>query len=106
MGGLKIPNSSTVQPVGTSETVPATAAGQANRRILVIDDNPHIHADFRKVLVGVAENDGDATGRLDQLDALVNSFFGQSQSPAGALATKPRFELESVMRGQEGLATI
>jgi two-component system, sensor histidine kinase and response regulator len=106
MGGSKTPNSSTAQPADTGKTVPATAAGQPNRRILVIDDNPQIHADFRKVLVGIAEKDGDATGRIDQLDALANSFFGHSQSPAGASAAKPRFEMESVMRGQEGLATI
>ncbi|MFM1768022.1 MAG: hypothetical protein RJA22_551 [Verrucomicrobiota bacterium] len=62
-------------------------------RILIIDDNPAIHEDFRKILQGPA-----AASPLDQLES---SLFGSAPavSPASLL---PSFEVDSAMQGQEG----
>ncbi len=49
---------------------------------------------------------GGANGRVDQLDALKNSIFGRSESAMGESAEIPSFELESTMRGQDGLAMV
>ena len=47
-----------------------TALGQKNNRILVIDDNPEIHQDFRKVL-GTARDAG-----ASELDSAEAAIFG------------------------------
>ena len=61
-----------------------------NHRILVIDDNPAIHADFRKILC--AE---EKTGGLDEMDA---SIFGQTD-----IATvRNKYEIDSAYQGQDG----
>jgi CheY-like chemotaxis protein len=54
------------------------------RRILVIDDNPAIHADFRKILCPASSQGGN-------LEALAASLFGASPSSARvpAEATPP-----------------
>ncbi|HKS36895.1 MAG TPA: response regulator [Verrucomicrobiae bacterium] len=67
----------------------------ANRRILVIDDNRAIHADFRKILVGTAET----RGGLDQAEAVL---FGDAASESQS----PVFEIDSAYQGQEGLDLI
>lgn len=59
-------------------------------RILVIDDNPDIHADFRKILIS---GDGLA-GPLARAEAELHE------------ATPPNFELDCVHRGEEGLAHV
>ena len=41
------------------------------RRILIVDDNPAIHEDFRKILAPPKSN--------DELDALESSLFGESR---------------------------
>jgi signal transduction histidine kinase len=68
---------------------------QANRRILVVDDNPAIHSDFRKILCpALTGNDG--------LDAVEAEIFGHGQavpSPAG-------FQVDSAFQGQEGFALV
>ncbi|MCC6747805.1 MAG: SpoIIE family protein phosphatase [Deltaproteobacteria bacterium] len=66
-----------------------------NRRILVIDDNPAIHDDIRKVLM-------PATPRLAELSALEAELFGGEQV-AGPEAS---FELESAFQGQQGLTLL
>ena len=68
----------------------------SNRRILVIDDSPNIHQDFRKILAPLhrAQN-----GRLEETEA---AFFGES----GAAAAKTSFELCSATQGQEGLERV
>ena len=65
-----------------------------NRRILVVDDNPAIHEDFRKVLHKPVA--GDA------LDSLESAFF-EGAAPAGESAD---FELDSAFQGEEGLAKV
>lgn len=63
------------------------------RRILVIDDEPSIHADFRSVLAPVPPERADA--RLESLEA---SMFGNPQPPQ-----RSGFDLSSAYQGEEGL---
>ena len=67
--------------------------GTENRRILLIDDTPAIHDDFRKILV---EKSGEAD--LNQLEV---ALFG-----ARPLSASVRFELDSAFQGEEGLAML
>jgi DNA-binding NtrC family response regulator len=64
-------------------------------RILVIDDNPEIHKDFRKILC----TDRCRSSRLENLEAELfqeTSFLGRQS----------RFEIDSAYQGQEGLARV
>ena len=66
-----------------------------NRRILVIDDNPAIHEDFRKILCT----------RLPGAEALAEAaaaLFGETEAPGDDRA----FELESAFQGEEGLERV
>ncbi|PNG30325.1 MULTISPECIES: ATP-binding protein [Pseudomonas] len=63
----------------------------SNRRILLIDDTPSIHDDFRKILTPPA---ADANS-LDDLEA---QLFGAQAKPR-----QQPFELDSAYGGQEGL---
>lgn len=65
-----------------------------NRRILVVDDNPAIHEDFRKILRGGAE--GSAFEKLSA------GFFGENL-PDQRVAS---FELHSAFQGEEGLEMV
>jgi diguanylate cyclase len=67
---------------------------KVNRRILVIDDNESIHADFRKIFCPAAQ-----TERLDELE---QSLFGSDRVAAAAAP----FELDSAHQGREGLARV
>jgi two-component system, NtrC family, sensor kinase len=67
-----------------------------NRRILLIDDTPAIHEDFRKILVPGAPQ---CTG----LSAAESALFGDE--PEVSAVTAP-FELDSAYQGQEGLAKL
>ena len=63
-----------------------------NRRILLVDDNEAIHADFRKILSA-------GGGETSQLDAARAALFGA----APAAATGPSYELTSAHQGREAL---
>jgi diguanylate cyclase (GGDEF)-like protein len=63
-----------------------------NRRVLVIDDNPAIHKDFRKIL-------GAGLDQAANVDADELALFG---APAAAPA-RPHFEVDSALQGQEGV---
>jgi len=65
------------------------------RRILVIDDNPAIHEDFRKILCV------DRTS-ASKLESAESALFGAPESRDGQL----RFEIDSAHQGQEGLARV
>jgi signal transduction histidine kinase len=67
-----------------------------NRRVLLVDDMPTIHDDFRKILCPPAQ---DANG----LGTLEAALFGDEPAPATAMAG---FELDSAFQGQEGLARV
>ena len=64
-----------------------------HNRILLIDDNPSIHEDFKKIFAG--END-------QGLDSSRTDLFGD----ADATPKPDRFILESAFQGQEGLQRV
>ena len=66
-----------------------------NRRVLVVDDNPAIHEDFRKIICGSMPT----AGALSQSEA---AFFGEAEA-AGA---DPEFEMDSAFQGQEALQRV
>lgn len=67
-----------------------------NRRVLIIDDNPAIHDDFRKVLrVGAVDRDADLSAK----EALL---FGDSPSTR----IGDDFEVETALQGEEGVELI
>ncbi|KNH25641.1 ATPase [Pseudomonas syringae] len=66
----------------------------SNRRILLIDDTPSIHEDFRKILTPASEQHVE----LDEMEA---ALFGNEVKSARAL-----FELDSAYGGQEGLGKL
>ncbi len=72
-----------------------------NRRILIIDDNEAIHADFVKILSGAARR--LTTAKLAGVKA---ALFGPAVS--GEAPEKPQacFEVDSALQGQEGLAMV
>jgi len=62
-----------------------------NRRILLIDDTPSIHDDFRKILMPAVESN-------QALDDMESALFGDT-----AKAQAQVFELHSAYGGEEGL---
>ncbi|MDP3069162.1 MAG: response regulator [Opitutaceae bacterium] len=64
-------------------------------RVLVIDDMPTIHEDFRKVL-------STDTASAPQVEELASAIFGA----ASATPLPSRFELDSAAQGQTGLALV
>ncbi|HUG94226.1 MAG TPA: response regulator [Planctomycetaceae bacterium] len=73
----------------------------ATRRILVIDDNKDIHADFRKVFHSIRRPD-------DELQALESDLFGEADASADASAGEARDVLVDVVidsadPGEEGI---
>ena len=67
-----------------------------SRRILVIDDNPAIHEDYRKILCADASAESD-------LDSAAAMLFGEPTSTAVETDT---FQLDSAYQGAEGLALL
>ncbi len=72
-----------------------SSATLVNRRLLIIDDNPAIHHDFRKVLCSHAKDSAQ-----EVLATLEADIFG-GLTPAAAC---PIFEIDSAHQGQEGVA--
>lgn len=66
-----------------------------NRRILLVDDMPAIHEDFRKILMPQAPEHA-------QLSAVEAALFGEEDSALPQIA----FELDSAYQGQEGLSKL
>ena len=66
-----------------------------NRRVLVIDDNESIHADFRKILA-------PASATAAALQAEEEAVFAR---PAGA-APHAQFEVDSAYQGQQGVLLV
>jgi two-component system, NtrC family, sensor kinase len=71
-------------------------SSQPNRRILIIDDNPSIHEDFKKVFAQSARNGGG----LDEMEA---ALFGDD---VGASMPETSFQLDSAFQGEEGLGRV
>jgi two-component system, NtrC family, sensor kinase len=63
-------------------------------RILVVDDNPSIHDDFRRIFATERPRGGE-------LDDLAASVFGLPQAPTG-----PQFSLDHASQGQAALARV
>jgi two-component system, sensor histidine kinase and response regulator len=68
-----------------------------NQKILIIDDNPAIHADMRKILCPLVS---ESTKALDALEA---ELLGTSPRPSRNIVS---FEVHSAYQGQEGLALL
>jgi two-component system NtrC family sensor kinase len=66
-----------------------------NPRILLVDDNAHIHEDFRRVL---GRRGGD-----EELEALGAEIFGDAAAPTERSAG---FELDSAFQGEEALGKV
>jgi CheY-like chemotaxis protein len=64
-----------------------------NKRILIIDDNPAIHEDFRKLLA-------PRLRPTDSLDADESALFGHKPAPS---PREQGYELESALQGRHGL---
>jgi len=64
-----------------------------NRRILVIDDMPSIHNDFRRILSG--------SGGTPELDAAEEVLFGRAAGTIGAAS----FDVDFAAQGQEAWST-
>jgi signal transduction histidine kinase len=65
-----------------------------NRRILLVDDLPAIHEDFRKILM-------PAASQADGLSEMEAALFGDAPKAATL-----GFEVDSAYQGQEGLAMV
>ena len=72
-----------------------TLIANGNNRILVIDDNADIHADFRKIL-------GPAAPASGALDDVMAEFFG----PKADAVSQSDFQLDSAFQGKEGLEMV
>jgi signal transduction histidine kinase/AmiR/NasT family two-component response regulator/HPt (histidine-containing phosphotransfer) domain-containing protein len=68
----------------------------ANRRILMIDDNPAIHEDFRKIFGSGLESAG-------ALAASEAALFGHA---TGIAAAPPVFQIDSAFQGEEGFRCV
>ncbi len=80
---------------------PSQTSVRSSNRVLVIDDNPSIHADVRKILCPPISAAGA------NLDALEAELFGGSAAPMPAAKRQvASFEVDSAHQGQEGLALV
>src|ERR1700674_789931 len=68
---------------------------KTNHRILVIDDNPAIHKDFRKVLCPDDSSNPALAG-------IEKALFDDTQ----ASVPRMRFQLDSAYQGQDGLELV
>jgi len=59
-------------------------------RLLMIDDNPAIHADYRKILAGSADT---------AISAAEAALFGEPEPTV----SRPSFDLDSAMQGRDGV---
>ncbi|HYG22017.1 MAG TPA: PAS domain S-box protein [Verrucomicrobiae bacterium] len=66
-----------------------------SRRILVVDDNPAIHQDFRKIL-------GSKDSNADELQSTEAALFGEVTLPGKSAD----FELDFAFQGEEALAMV
>ncbi len=65
------------------------------RRILIIDDNPSIHEDYQKILVGQSDS--------MEIDAEMSEFFGESLPPEPKSQSLQTLQVASAFQGQEGV---
>ena len=77
------------------ETSFYTGPRALNNRILIVDDNPAIHADFRKILA-------PETSERQAVDKLEAALFNTAPKPERAA----QFQLDSAYQGQEALELV
>lgn len=77
-----------MQPNKRSET--------EKHRILVVDDNPSIHEDFRKILCPITSNDAS------ELDSLAADLLGEAAGDGGESV----FDMDSAFQGQDALEKV
>src|SRR3954470_4927869 len=70
----------------------APSSEERNRRILIVDDNPAIHEDFKKIFTATKPTEGN----FEDVDA---ALFGDQIVEA----SEHEFSLDSAFQGQEGL---
>ncbi len=81
-------------PAAASEApIMTPQSGQANRRILIVDDTASIHADFRKILCAQAMAD-------QTLEGIEQALFGT------APVARQTYTLDSAYQGQEALELV
>jgi CheY-like chemotaxis protein len=66
---------------------------EPNKRILIVDDNPAIHADFRKIFAVPARN--------HEVEKMEAELFGETE--ATTVAVDRTFELSSAYQGSEAV---
>src|SRR4051812_26986536 len=71
----------------------------SQRRILIIDDNPAIHEDFRKVL-------SRANTSSAAMNALEDSLFVEIEQPVAHSAPQVDYEIHFALQGEQGLAMV
>lgn len=79
-----------------STYVSPTASSQKNR-ILVVDDNPAIHQDYRKLLT--ASDEGDLTQA--EMD-----LFGETSAALPGATAATEYQIDSAYQGEEALALV
>ena len=77
-------------------STPLFALQSENHRILIIDDNPSIHEDFRKIL---APADAELAQEFDADEA---ALFGETVDDPHPVS----FHIDSAFQGEEGLAKV
>ena len=69
-------------------------------RILVIDDNPAIHEDFRKVF---SNSISASAAELLKKEAVL---FGDAAAPTAVKQSEDIFEVDTALQGEQGLAML
>jgi two-component system NtrC family sensor kinase len=92
-GRARVASPITASAAPADDPQPEPAAAQPSQRILVVDDNPAIHEDFRKIL------DADLAPKLD---ALANILFGDTPP----VTRGQSFVLDSATQGEEALGMV
>lgn len=69
-----------------------------NNRILVVDDNRDIHADYRKILESKKKNENELA-----LDEFESSLFGEDEEFSKESVELPELEIESAYQGKQAL---
>src|SRR5580693_8192729 len=76
------------------------SAADRNHRVLVVDDNPSIHTDVRKILCPQVSESAAS------LDALENALLGDPPADAPKNAPALNFSVDSAYQGREGLELV
>jgi two-component system sensor histidine kinase/response regulator len=72
---------------------------QRNQRILVVDDNPSIHDDFKKVL----QSSGGASRALADMES---ALFGDAPANAAGAEGTPQYEITCARQGMDALELV